>query len=323
MKEKIDLEKFICSYIKWNNIQDALKDQGLKCCNGEIVKILQESEDKQKFCEGDWITFYGGKPFKILKVESEQNGILDYLLLDQNGHDTYYNKKYVDENARLWTVQDAKNGDILVSKHNKPFIYNGIFDEESVGAYCGIDKFGNDFLIDTFSCDWSYKEGVKPATQDQRDILFMKMKDAGYEFDFEKKKLNNIEQKITVWTEKDDAYKLFAISAIEDYYDEKNPLQKDLIDWLKSFKDRVQSQPKQEWNEADEKMVKDIIAAIDTLYYHGMVNWLKSIKGRVQPQNMWKPSKEQIVALRWILNNIPYNKYKEEISGLLDKIKDL
>ena len=70
-------------------------------------------------------------------------------------------------------------------------------------------------------------------------------------------------------------------------------------------------------------MVKDIIASIDTLYYHGMVNWLKSLKDRVQSQNMWKPSKEQIVALRWILNNIPYNKHKEEISGLLDQIKDL
>ena len=40
-------------------------------------------------------------------------------------------------------------------------------------------------------------------------------------------------------------------------------------------------------------------------------------------QNRWKPSDEQIIALRWVLNNIPYNKHKEEISGLLDQIKDL
>jgi hypothetical protein len=44
MKAKIDLEKFICSYVKWNNIQDALKDQGLKCWNDQIVEIQQESE---------------------------------------------------------------------------------------------------------------------------------------------------------------------------------------------------------------------------------------------------------------------------------------
>lgn len=83
------------------------------------------------------------------------------------------------------------------------------------------------------------------------------------------------------WSAEDDVNKLFAVSAIKDYYDGDNPLRKELVDWLKSLKDRVQL------------------------------------------QNMWKPSKEQIVALRWILNNIPYNKHKEEISGLLDQIKHL
>ena len=47
MKPKIDLEKFICSYVKWSSIQDALKDQGLMCWNGEIVEIPQESEDER------------------------------------------------------------------------------------------------------------------------------------------------------------------------------------------------------------------------------------------------------------------------------------
>lgn len=41
------------------------------------------------------------------------------------------------------------------------------------------------------------------------------------------------------WSEEDDAYKLFAISAVEDYYDVKNPLQKALVDWLKSLKERL------------------------------------------------------------------------------------
>jgi len=41
------------------------------------------------------------------------------------------------------------------------------------------------------------------------------------------------------WSEDDDAYKLFTISAVEDYYDGKNPLRKDLVDWLKSLKQRI------------------------------------------------------------------------------------
>lgn len=38
---------------------------------------------------------------------------------------------------------------------------------------------------------------------------------------------------------------------------------------------------KSAWSEEDDKMVKDIIAAIDTLHYHGMVSWLKSLKQRI------------------------------------------
>lgn len=62
---------------------------------------------KHKFNIGDLITFYGGEPFKIIKIKAEINGVLDYLLLNQNGEGSYYDKKYVDENARLWTAKDA------------------------------------------------------------------------------------------------------------------------------------------------------------------------------------------------------------------------
>lgn len=43
---------------------------------------------------------------------------------------------------------------------------------------------------------------------------------------------------------------------------------------------------------------------------------------KTEQKPAWKPSKEQIIALRWVLNNVPYNKHKEEISGLLEQIKD-
>lgn len=51
---------------------------------------------------------------------------------------------------------------------------------------------------------------------------------------------------------------------------------------------------------------------------HTVLSALRSIRY----QNRWKPSKEQIIALRWILNNVPYCTHKEEISGLLEQIKD-
>lgn len=61
---------------------------------------------------------------------------------------------------------------------------------------------------------------------------------------------------------------------------------KDRAKWMKYLGVKVsfvekQGEQKPTWSEEDEKMVKDIIAAIDTLYYHGMVKWLKSLKERI------------------------------------------
>lgn len=42
------------------------------------------------------------------------------------------------------------------------------------------------------------------------------------------------------WSEEDDSYKLFAISAVKDYYDGENPLHKNLVEWLKSLKERME-----------------------------------------------------------------------------------
>ena len=456
----------------------------------------QKPADKiePKFHEDDWVV-QGCNILKIRRVGDEYycfetvGGYVDDMLVSE-----------IDSLYHLWTIQDAKDGDVLLSKYNQPFIYNGIFDEECIGAYCGIDKFGNDFLEDTFSCDWSCKEGVKPTTKEQREHLFKKMHEAGYEWDdenkdliqhekqSEKKPTDKVELKfhegdwvvyknevcqivkreegcnklVTVfgiekelvnernlstarfWTIadakdgdvlafKDDSYILLVKEVHNTIYgmrvscychvligkfdtveyqirvDGLYPATKEQRDTLftkmkeagyewdaekkelmeienetENYKQQVMSEmtnsvknyirQKPSWSEEDEKMVKDIIAAIDTLYPHGMVNWLKSLKYRVQPQlkyewdeednkridriydflwkhkrgfsaiiwqieedanwlkslknkvalqKQWKPSKEQIIALRWVLNNIPYNKHKEEINGLLDQINVL
>ena len=150
-----------------------------------------------KFHEGDWlcanelndyanlikivkiVDVFGKKRYKISRDYDSDLDIAEFDFIEKHYH--------------LWTIADAKDGDVLVSKHNQPFIYNGIFDEEYVGAYCSIDYLGNIFLEDIFSCNWSYKEGVKPTTKEQRDHLFEKMEEAGYKWDVEKKELKKIE----------------------------------------------------------------------------------------------------------------------------------
>lgn len=69
---------------------------------------------------------------------------------------------------------------------------------------------------------------------------------------------------------------------------------KEHIDWLKSLKDRVQPQHKQEWSMYDETILK---ALIDHFEYkkefneaedYDIVLWLKSLR----PENRWKPTEE-------------------------------
>ena len=157
-------------------------------------------EVKPKFKVGDWITFYGGKPFKILKVESEQNGILDYLLTRQYGYVSYYNKKYVDENARLWTIEDAKPGDVLVCKGNvkgsNRITYERICLFNNLdSAFFTLTKTSN--CVEEYAIDVNidYPDNTVPATKEQKEILFMTMNEAGYEWDSEKKKLKRQNRK--------------------------------------------------------------------------------------------------------------------------------
>lgn len=72
-------------------------------------------------------------------------------------------------------------------------------------------------------------------------------------------------------------------------------------DWLRSLKDRVQPQPKQEWNEEDRYMLNNVIDTLRPLSetthsgyaINSMIKWLKSLRS----QTTWKPSEEQIEAL--------------------------
>lgn len=95
---------------------------------------------------------------------------------------------------------DAEDGDVLISLNKThPFIFNGHYDEDTdyVYAYCGISDIIKDdsFSFDKYP-DEEFKvqdsvENVRPATRDQRNLLFQKMKDSGYEWDAENKELKS------------------------------------------------------------------------------------------------------------------------------------
>ena len=113
------------------------------------------------------------------------------------------------------------------------------------------------------------------------------------------------EQK-SAWSEEDELKRSTLIHVVEKLQGSaifEGLLPEELIAWLKSLKDRVQPQPKQEWSEEDKKRIQRISDFIwknrkgdtDDIYQQEQdVKWLKSL--RLQKQ--WKPSEKQMEALK-------------------------
>ena len=256
-----------------------------------------------KFKVGDWVILTAGELSDTIQIADFDTNRKQYWFNDGS-----YLGIVDEECLHHWTIQDAKDGDVLVSQYNQPFIYNGNYNDYKVGAYCGIEYTGEQF-IDTYAeiC-WADNKFIKPATKEQRELLFQKMKESGYEWDAEKKELKllitnggDFESETCkqnpAWGEEDELQMQGIIDLLPGLTIRHN--------WLKSLKDRVQ--PKQEWDEDDERSIRDCIFYLksakkyfdtdesilfDEQWFNLCIDWLKSLYHKVKLQNTWKPGLE-------------------------------
>ena len=105
-----------------------------------------------------------------------------------------------EHNAHLWTIDDAKDGDVLAYPVDDKNIY--LFKEQRgstniANAHFQIFNRNNELrlMVDKAA---DFNLNTKPATKEQRELLFQKMKEAGYEWDAEKKELKKIENNTTI-----------------------------------------------------------------------------------------------------------------------------
>lgn len=164
-----------------------------------------------------------------------------------------------EDNVHLWTIKDANEGNIIAGKidgDNYILIFKTIKDGwiETYGHYYNAV---NRFCVPSQLFCRSYQGTFTPATKEQRDLLFAKMEEAGYEWDADKKELK-------------------------------------IVDWSKHIKYEPNSpsivESKREWSETDENMANDLIKGYlssGRAYYlahtsEEIVDWLKSIKDRVK-----------------------------------------
>lgn len=95
---------------------------------------------------------------------------------------------------RHWTIQDVKDGDILVASDKSIFIYAGSTDRHAK-FYVALTR---NKRINVEGGNWEDKNSVHPATKKQCDTLMKTMADAGYEWDANKKEPKKIYPKFNV-----------------------------------------------------------------------------------------------------------------------------
>ena len=409
--------------------------QVYKTEDSEIITYSESERYKvtePKFHEGEWILI--DNPCQIESIDSNGDYIVRYCDTEETN---LLSRNFCDSHYHLWTVQDAKDGDVLSYRDSQwIFIYKKQVDDNSFHYYSLYSTIYQNLTIND-SAFTLLINSVVPATKEQRDLLFQKMKEAGYEWDAEKKELkkielnewvpkkgdickpkkggNNIllcdqdgiafsfveyvknggyaggkiyiptllkeyelvepkdyntfdisfnakdselqeasyhipegfhaeidENKVVIkkgeqnstWSEDDEPYLEHIITAIKNYYTDykgkENPFREPLLSWLKSLKERVVPQPKQEWSEEDEGILQSIILCLENLMdnsptgcfndFNKCINWLKSLS----PQNRWKPSNEQLNNILDVLsfdNCTP--KRRELLESLYNDLKKL
>ena len=276
---------FICGFDEeclWDKVEPKFKIEKGKWY--VCIKELLDNYTNKAFREGDiYLSTQDGS-----LIPSNSNVPFEVVCPD-----TYF---------RDWTIQDAKDGDVLATS-NYIYIFNSIDKEtETVAFYCVMKKSDEYFSFGDYRIHDEILNSV-PATKEQCDTLIKAMVKAGCEFDFEKKEFKKIEQKSTDMIESTPhnyitPNKQF-FQWIYDrliYVHNENPN----VDYMLSLKERIENMQKPTWSEEDEKMLDTLIADYEFLSKKysdqehdffveislakddlDMISWFKSLKDRV------------------------------------------
>jgi hypothetical protein len=172
------------------------KPQGksaLEAINEE--KVDNDNKVETKFHEGDWVILTAGELSTTLQIVKVDTNKRLYWF-----NDSSYLPIVDEECLHLWTIQDAKDGDVIYSRHyTESFEWIGIFkslDKENkrVFFYGFWHNISKSFSVCRKEAYVLYND-FSPATKEQREQLEKAMAVAGFTFDFEKKELKKIENK--------------------------------------------------------------------------------------------------------------------------------
>jgi hypothetical protein len=230
----------------------------MKITTQEEKKNWQKPADKvePKFHEGDWVVSNPELCFESpLCIKDIDNN--NYRVESVDGCSGVPTINYLDNYYHLYTIKDAKDGDVLVYE-GEIFLIKYYVLWHKIVYYCCYD--GKNLHKLSIYDSWKKDDFTKvhPATKEQRDLLFQKMKEAGYEWDADKKELKKIdpcsgctndkgcincengslkETEKSAWSKEDKEQLDRAIYMMGQLGLTKS--WDDVYNWLKSLKDRI------------------------------------------------------------------------------------
>ena len=143
---------------------------------------------KPKFNVGDWVVdIDDGDMYYINK--KRQN---TYELINCDA-DVYNSPHYViDPNHKLWSINDAKNGDILYADSTETILLFKEIEDAKIFYHCYYSDDSEGFHLAN-DIEWFgtifYADDIHPATTEQCELLMRKMKEAYCEWDENEKRV--------------------------------------------------------------------------------------------------------------------------------------
>ena len=151
-------------------------------CNGTCIL---KNKVEPKFKNGQWIVWKD----KCYKVNYNGCG---YELVDQNGLSISSEYGTIDENAHLWTINDAKDGDVLAC-NEETLLFKSYSVQGRISLYCWYNGHTNNFHSkEVVDISLTTRNKVCPATKEQCNLLFRKIKEAGFKWNKNKKVLKRL-----------------------------------------------------------------------------------------------------------------------------------
>lgn len=314
-KQKVNVTKFKPGDKVTNGISTytikSIEDDYYRCNDGikitftleyrwEIVEDEQKPETKFKI--GDWI-LYSGDHYEgvryITKIDEngyyiERNG-LPHGIIPFN-HETY---------MKLWALQDTKPGDVLAFDDETIVIFKDLYNATTFHSYCHIEDGLFNISTDEMP-NWWEGEGFHPATEEQRNILFQKMHEAGYEWDDKKKELKKIDNEEINGEDYGIDGLWHARRILEKTLGEVDGYQTD--DGILDHKAAITAVKKLYgqnpiWNEEDENCLSTIIAefskcagkSVSKDEWMRCNDFLNSLRDRVYPKQEWSEEDKKII----------------------------